>query len=69
MADIKNLERKNVLQNSAKEMASSRIMRNEKMLEFYTKLKNVAFFNALLSLVISSWKAETKTLLEPAEQL
>ena len=48
MAYIKNLEQKNealnnILQNSAKETASSKIMSNEKILQFYTKIKNIAF--------------------------
>lgn len=77
MNDIKALEKQNegykslvnLLQSSAKQSAYSKIMRNLKVFDFYTKLPEVLFFQSLLSLILSNWKPITKTALEPAECL
>lgn len=77
MKEIKAFENKiegyksvvDLLQNSARQSTFSKIMRNPKAFDFYTKLPEMVFFNGLLSFILSNWKPITKTALEPAEQL
>lgn len=49
------------------ECVSSKILNNTNMFEFYTKLRNLAFFTGLLSYLLNSWSPQTKTAVDPAE--
>ncbi|GFU44215.1 putative isl2eu-2 adi [Trichonephila clavipes] len=49
--------------------SQNEIFNNAKAFNFYTKIQNVAFFTALLNLVLSGWKPLTNTSLEYSEQL
>lgn len=77
MEDIKRLEQQNqgyksqtnILQRSAKQSLSLRILDNLKMFVFYTKLPNIAFFYGLLAFILDNWKPATKTALSHSEQL